>query len=150
MIEFLFLNFSISHFLIDVLNFSTICQKAMRYNSTKCDTEDCLLFQYENSNVVRFRDMFDIKIDISDHTGTLKYCHIIGERAEKMLGSTLAQFCNVQPETRAMEKYKYFMERCQLKLVINKKSAVYRSTFVNVIDCTLADPADVANNVRIF
>ncbi|XP_072523873.1 meiosis-specific with OB domain-containing protein [Salminus brasiliensis] len=88
---------------------------------------------------------FNLLVDISDHTGTLKACTLMGTAAEKTLGCTSEEFlCHTELQRMAM-KWRFLLERCKiyLKVFPLKKNGIR----ANILSCTLADPVEVKQSM---
>ncbi|KAL7857176.1 hypothetical protein SRHO_G00160750 [Serrasalmus rhombeus] len=86
---------------------------------------------------------FDLWVDITDHTGTLKACNLSGTVAEKILGCTSEEFmCLSEPQRMAM-KWRFLLERCKIYLKVSPSTKNIRGMRINILSCTLADPVEV-------
>lgn len=89
-------------------------------------------------------------IDISDHTDTIKNCRLIGVVAERMIGHTVETFKMLNDAEKSAIKWQYLLERCTIKLMIKRKSIIRSQTFVQILDCSVADPMEVLNKIKAY
>lgn len=115
-----------------------------------CNSENCSILYAESPHVVHYIEYFNIPVHLTDHTGTLEQCRLRGVTAERILGHTFESFLNLSDTSRCMLKWKYLLERCGVKLAVKKKTALRPYTLIIIIDCKIAAPTEVVNQIRPY
>ncbi|XP_036385944.1 meiosis-specific with OB domain-containing protein [Megalops cyprinoides] len=92
---------------------------------------------------------FDLLVDITDHTGTLRSCTLSSTAAEKTLGCTAEDFVCLTEGQRTALKWRFLLERCKIYLKVLASSKTRHCLRGNILSCTLADPVEVRQNVMI-
>lgn len=130
--------------------FSFRCKQKLY--STECENTDCIVLQYGSSGQTNPKSFenFEINVNISDHTDTIKNCRLIGTVAERMIGHTIVTFNMLTDIDRTAIKWQYLLERCTIKLLIKRKSIIRSQTFVQIVDCCVADSAEVFNKIKVY
>lgn len=131
---------------------STQCKRTMNFRSEFCQNEDCVILRsdYLASGASSYVDTFDVSVDLADHTGTLKWCRIGETLAENMLGHKLDMFRALSIQERGEIKWKWLLERCTLKLVVKRKSAIRSHAIVSIVDCVVSKESDVLNHIKMY
>lgn len=106
---------------------------------------------------------FDLRVNLSDHTGSLVNCRLTGEIAERVLNCKVkkmqlikfiksvflifevGQFTGMTDTEKCHLKWKYLMERCAIRILA---LCVYGTNpLYSILSCELASPIDVANQL---
>lgn len=92
-------------------NFSTSARCKFRINeeSWTCSSDICP----NQGQELQVNECFDLLVDISDHTGTLQSCNLVGTVAEKTLG------CKVSTSNAYIKSGE---EKKHLNVIIHSKS----------------------------
>ncbi|XP_066522688.1 meiosis-specific with OB domain-containing protein [Hoplias malabaricus] len=90
---------------------------------------------------------FNLWVDISDHTGTLKACSLSGTVAEKSLGCTSEEFMCLSEQQRITMKWRFLLERCKIYLKVFPSTKYVRGIRANILSCTHADPVEVKQSM---
>lgn len=118
-----------------------------------CQSEDCVLLRSEWMNNTslsdKYVDMYDISVGLSDHTGSLPKCRLEANVAEIMLGQSVDRFRALSVEQRGEIKWKWLMERCTVKIIVKRKTAV-RAAMVCIVDCVVAKQSDVLRHIKMY
>uniref|UniRef100_A0A673WNP7 Meiosis specific with OB-fold n=1 Tax=Salmo trutta TaxID=8032 RepID=A0A673WNP7_SALTR len=88
---------------------------------------------------------FDLLVDVTDHTGTLQSCSLNGTVAEKTLGCN--EFVSLTEDERTAMKWKILLERCKVYIKITPSPKSRSGMRGNVLQCSLADPGEVKQNM---
>lgn len=91
---------------------------------------------------------FDIRMNISDHTGSLNDCRLTGKIAETVLRCSVEEFLRMSEGERAKMKWKYLLERCAIRIVVyfdNQHRPV-----ISVQGCNVADTLEVAERIPVY
>lgn len=72
---------------INFVYWSGRCRMLVDIGSDVCTNPSCSFGAMSSSNIIT---NFDFWVDVSDHTGTLPSCNLVGNTAEKTLGYTVS------------------------------------------------------------
>lgn len=124
----------------------------MHFTTEICQNDDCVILRSESltGTEPNFVDTFNIAVDVTDHTGSLKSCRIGETLAESMLGHSLATFRTLSIQERGEIKWKWLLERCTLKMVVKRKTAIRSQSMVDIVDCIISKPTDVLNHIKMY
>lgn len=125
------------------------CRCALKENLNYCERETCIDLQLSTSDI-KFTKILDIGIDLTDHTGTLLNCRLIDQFAEKILGYTVEEFEGLTENEIVNIKLKFFLQRCELKILFKKKTVIRTNHFISILDMKLASLEDVANKIKVY
>ncbi|XP_034240920.1 meiosis-specific with OB domain-containing protein [Thrips palmi] len=92
---------------------------------------------------------FNIRISLSDHTGTLKNCRLTAEAAEAVLGCSVAQFDAMSHNQKSVLSCNFILERCAARVLVLKASKDRRQPVVSMVSCTIADNGEVASRLPL-
>lgn len=120
----------------------------MQQNS--CDKENCSIFFAESPLDEHFINYFNIPVHLTDHTGTLDKCRLIGDTAERILGYTLTDFLKLSSDDRCAIKWNFLLERCSVKLSIKRKTALRWKSQITIVDCQVANPSEVLEKIKSY
>ncbi|XP_052128503.1 meiosis-specific with OB domain-containing protein-like [Frankliniella occidentalis] len=123
------------------------CNKVTSVENS-CSNLDCPVEQGSETFVPR--RMFNIRIDLSDHTGTLKGCRLTAETAETVLGCTVLEFGSMTDQQKDILKWNFLMERCAARILVLKASHERRQPYISLISCSIADISEVAAKIPIL
>ncbi|XP_026292663.2 meiosis-specific with OB domain-containing protein [Frankliniella occidentalis] len=123
------------------------CNKVTSVENS-CSNLDCPVEQGSETFVPR--RMFNIRIDLSDHTGTLKGCRLTAETAETVLGCTVLEFGSMSDQQKDILKWNFLMERCAARILVLKASHERRQPYISLISCSIADTSEVAAKIPIL
>lgn len=126
---------------------------AMTTSLEDCINDDCIIQNstFEtNTQKIGYSDSFNIRMQVSDLTGTLDTCRMYGATADRILGIGLTQFLRLTDTERGKLKWQLLLERCKFKLSIKRKSALTRTVSISVLDCVVADTIEVLTNVQAY
>ncbi|KAJ6646721.1 Protein hold'em [Pseudolycoriella hygida] len=126
------------------------CNCQIRVKETSCNKENCSIFFAESPLDEHYINYFNIPISLTDHTGTIEQCRLIGDTAERIIGHTLHDFLKLSDAERTAIKWKFLMERCSVKLWIKRKTALRWNTQIVIVDCQLANPAEVLEKIKVY
>uniref|UniRef100_A0A182PL66 MEIOB-like N-terminal domain-containing protein n=1 Tax=Anopheles epiroticus TaxID=199890 RepID=A0A182PL66_9DIPT len=93
---------------------------------------------------------FDITVDLTDHTGTLTGCRMVSRVAETVLGCDVGTFLRQTDAQRTVLKWKFLLDRCAVRLIVKKRSAVRFQNLFSIVGCTVADPAEVEAKLKVY
>lgn len=91
------------------------CNQRLEYNINHCSKENCIILSIDGESFV---DKFDLRINLSDHTGTLESCHMFDKFAEQFLNYTLEIFKELTEDAIDEIHQKYILERFAVKVVV--------------------------------
>ncbi|XP_057213924.1 meiosis-specific with OB domain-containing protein isoform X1 [Triplophysa rosa] len=93
---------------------------------------------------------FELLVDISDHTGTLKSCSLAGRVAEKTLGCKTEEFMYLSESQRTTMKWTLLLERCKIYLKVLSSPKTRSGMRASILSCALADPVEVKQNLGVL
>ncbi|XP_072397661.1 meiosis-specific with OB domain-containing protein [Diabrotica undecimpunctata] len=120
------------------------CKLEMK--SSSCENSECSAIM--EATPVEPEIQFDIRITLTDHTGSLKNCRFGGSVAEKALGCTAREFSNMSDDEKRILKWKYLLERCAIHIAV-----VYIGRgfpVITVLNLRLANPLEVSQKLAIY
>ncbi|GJQ67244.1 putative aspartate aminotransferase [Trypoxylus dichotomus] len=120
------------------------CKVLVPNNEKFCENFECNL----EGDLSELDSKFDLKINISDHTGSLVNCRLTGTIAENVLDCTVEQFSRMTDAEKCHLKWKYLMERCAIRIMV--LCAPGTNPLCSILSCALATPNEVANKLRHY
>uniref|UniRef100_A0A8C9SDE7 Meiosis specific with OB-fold n=1 Tax=Scleropages formosus TaxID=113540 RepID=A0A8C9SDE7_SCLFO len=141
--------YGVTYAFITILNLDASVSKVIRSRCAKCwfqvtdEMQRCSNPACPGNPNLEITTGFDLLVDITDHTGTLKSCSLSGTAAEKTLGCTAEEFLQLtEPEKTAL-KWKFLLERCKICLKVMSSPKSRNGIRGNILSCTLAEPLEV-------
>ncbi|XP_052889471.1 protein hold'em [Anopheles moucheti] len=122
------------------------CRTLVRGQDIACPKYDCP----GHTPGAGRESFFDITVDITDHTGTLTGCRMVSRVAETVLNCDVATFERQSAEQKTLLKWKFLLDRCAVRLVVKRRSAVRFQNLFSIVDCTIADPAEVEEKLKVY
>uniref|UniRef100_A0A182KAN9 Replication factor A C-terminal domain-containing protein n=1 Tax=Anopheles christyi TaxID=43041 RepID=A0A182KAN9_9DIPT len=122
------------------------CRMLVREPNARCPKYECPGHTAANAR----EGFFDITVDISDHTGTLTGCRMVGQVAETVLNCDVTTFVRLTDAQRTQLKWKYLLDRCAVRLIVKRRSAVRFQNLYSIVDCAIADPAEVEAKLKVY
>lgn len=117
-----------------------------------CNNDDCTIqtSSYESNcrTAAMYSDSYNIRMSLSDFTETLDTCRMFGATAERILGRPVNEFLKLTDVERSKLKWQFLLERCKLKLMIKRKTAIRRFVSITVLDCAVADMKEVLTDIK--
>lgn len=142
--------FGITYSFISKLDVDSSLSKVVRTRCTRCKFQVSEDMQSCTNDLCPGRDqgfsaaaVFDLLVDLSDHTGTLQACSLRSPVAEKLLDCTTDEFTNLTDDERTALKWKFLLERCKIYVKILPPSKTRTVGRGIVLGCSLADPGEV-------
>uniref|UniRef100_A0A182RD30 MEIOB-like N-terminal domain-containing protein n=1 Tax=Anopheles funestus TaxID=62324 RepID=A0A182RD30_ANOFN len=123
------------------------CRTLVRGQDIACPKYDCL--GHITPGAAR-ESFFDITVDITDHTGTLTGCRMVSRVAETVLNCDVATFKRQTEEQKTHLKWNFLLDRCAVRLIVKRRSAVRFQNLYSIVDCTIADPAEVEAKLKVY
>ncbi|KAJ3657203.1 hypothetical protein Zmor_016222 [Zophobas morio] len=121
------------------------CKTFLKNTPPTCENTDCPTVQ--EAGVRSLDHSFEIKINLSDHTGTLSSCRLSGSVAEQVLDCTVRQFLRMTQHQKSRLKWKYLMERCAVRIVALVPSGLFPR--ISVVSLAKADPVEAAQKTPL-
>lgn len=125
----------------------------MSNSAVYCNNDDCVILNSsfeQNYRAAGYSDSYNIRMSLSDFTETLDTCRMYGATAERILGKSLNEFRNLTSFERSNLKWKFLLERCKLKVIIKRKTAVRQTVSITVLDCEVADMREVLADIKAY
>ncbi|XP_060516986.1 meiosis-specific with OB domain-containing protein isoform X2 [Cylas formicarius] len=140
----------VSHLDLDGLSQTLIvkcvrCKTAMK--GAKCENTGCPSV-FENEDTTESEVTFDVKVMLSDHTGTLTNCRLSGQAAETVLGCSAAAFHLMSDDQKCDLKWRYLMERCKIRIAVLFMTSQYPT--LSILNVSLADGLEVAKKLAVL
>ncbi|KAK9707968.1 hypothetical protein QE152_g27514 [Popillia japonica] len=120
------------------------CKTLIPTNERYCANLECNL----GGDLTELDSNFDLRVSLSDHTGSLINCRLTGIIAETVLDCTVAQFSRMTDTEKCHLKWKYLMERCVVRIMV--LCVPNTNPLCSVLSCALASPNEVANRIRHY
>ncbi|XP_050080579.1 protein hold'em [Anopheles maculipalpis] len=121
------------------------CRTLVRGQDAACPKSDC------PGHLTPGREsFFDLTVDITDHTGTLTGCRMVSRVAETVLECDVASFERQSDDQKTHLKWKFLLDRCAVKLIVKRRSAVRFQNLYSIVACTIADPAEVEAKLKVY
>ncbi|XP_057666084.1 meiosis-specific with OB domain-containing protein [Diorhabda carinulata] len=118
----------------------------MEMKSSRCVNSECpTVFENETADP-EFN--FDIKLTLTDHTGSLKNCRLSGHPAEQALGCTAREFSNMSDDEKGILKWKYLLERCAVYIAVifvGRKSPI-----ISILKISLTNSLEVSRRLAVY
>lgn len=89
---------------------------------------------------------FDILVDVTDHTGTLRSCCLADCVAEDTLGCTVTEFLMLEDDQRTALKWQLLLERSKIYFKVTSSPNWRTGLKVNLLSCKLADPIEASQS----
>ncbi|XP_039588480.1 meiosis-specific with OB domain-containing protein isoform X4 [Passer montanus] len=89
---------------------------------------------------------FDILVDVTDHTGTLRSCYLADCVAEDTLGCTVPEFLMLEEDQRTALKWQLLLERSKIYFKVTSSPNWRTGLKVNLLSCKLADPMEASQS----
>ncbi|KAJ1523014.1 hypothetical protein ONE63_002149 [Megalurothrips usitatus] len=125
----------------------TSCNK-MVSGGNSCVNPECAVEQ--GSEMFVPLRVFNIRINLSDHTGTLKNCRLTADAAELVLGCTAPQFDSMSSDQKILLKWNLLLEHCAARILVLKASHERRQPYISLVSCNIADLAEVASRLPVL
>ncbi|XP_040168849.1 meiosis-specific with OB domain-containing protein [Anopheles arabiensis] len=123
------------------------CRSLVREPKGTCGKYDC---PGQTTAPDAREPFFDIAVDVTDHTGTLTGCRMASRVAETVLCCDVATFLRQTDTQRTVLKWKYLLDRCAVRLIVKRRSAVRFQHLYSIVDCAIADPAEVEAKLKVY
>ncbi|XP_058116121.1 meiosis-specific with OB domain-containing protein [Anopheles ziemanni] len=121
------------------------CRTLLRSQEQACSKLDCT-----GHNTPALEQFFDLSVDLTDHTGTLQGCRMIGATAETVLQCDVKTFLGKTDTQKTELKWMYLLDRCAVRLVVKRRSAVRFQNLFSIVACALADPTEVEAKLKVY
>ncbi|XP_050308048.1 meiosis-specific with OB domain-containing protein isoform X2 [Anthonomus grandis grandis] len=118
----------------------------MRLKGFKCENAECPVV-FDNVSVEP-EITFDIKVSITDHSGTLANCRLRGNVAEQALECSAKDFSALTDDEKGHLKWKYLLEQCKIRLAI--VFVVGENPVFSILEIEHADPHEMATKVPVY
>uniref|UniRef100_A0A182QIV0 MEIOB-like N-terminal domain-containing protein n=1 Tax=Anopheles farauti TaxID=69004 RepID=A0A182QIV0_9DIPT len=123
------------------------CRTIVREPGPTCPKYDC---PGHDTRTPSREPFFDITVDLTDHTGTLSGCRMVGRVAETVLKCDAATFVRYSEAQKTSLKWRLLLDRCAVRLIVKRRSAVRFQTLFSIVDCTVADPVEVEAKLKVY
>ncbi|XP_033342347.2 meiosis specific with OB domains hold'em [Megalopta genalis] len=108
-----------------------LCKKIILDDNDSCMDLECP--SGNGSRVPMNVVSFNLKVNLKDDTGYLIGCKLSGDTAERVLGCTATEFLAMKISQREDLKWKYALEKCDIRLHILGPTATFPSAVYNIL-----------------
>ncbi|PIK37394.1 putative meiosis-specific with OB domain-containing protein [Apostichopus japonicus] len=92
---------------------------------------------------------FDMRVSLSDHTGTVAGTYLTNNLVQELLGCTVDEFMQL-PEARKTDlKWSYLLEKCKVYFKVVPSGFNGANNTLRLLACERADPKEVYNNFKL-
>ncbi|KAK7792643.1 hypothetical protein R5R35_005103 [Gryllus longicercus] len=92
---------------------------------------------------------FDLRVSLTDHTGSLEFCRLNGLSAERVLKCTAKQFSSMSLENKTQLKWTLLLERCAARILILRPSICNPRPSICLLSCCVSDPTEAAARIPL-
>ncbi|KAM6165862.1 meiosis-specific with OB domain-containing protein isoform 1-T1 [Erethizon dorsatum] len=138
---------------ISTLNIDDETMKIVRNKCSSCGyiinevSNTCTTCNKDSSGFKSVFLSFHMLVDITDHTGTLHSCSLIGNVAEETLGCTVDEFLAMTDEQKTALKWRFLLERSKIYLKFVLSPRTRGGLRISILSCRLADPTEASRNL---
>ncbi|NWR68190.1 MEIOB protein, partial [Bucorvus abyssinicus] len=90
---------------------------------------------------------FDILVNLTDHTGTLRSCYLSEAVAEETLGCTVQEFLTLAEDKKTTLKWQLLLERSKIYFKVTLSPSWRTGLKVNLLSCKLAAPREASQSL---
>lgn len=121
------------------------CAQFMPSDREYCSQSLCVQKSVPGKNYV---DKFDIRMNVTDHSGTLTYCHMYDRYAAAFVNYELDEYLQL-PETAFEQiRWLHLLERRVIKVLVKPKSD--QKLFVNILEIGAINPTTAARHLKTY
>lgn len=121
------------------------CKQFIPSTREYCSAMTCNLKSVPGKNYV---DKFDIRMNLSDHSGSLNSCHMYDKYATTFLHCDLDEYLKLPEPAFEQIHWLHMLERRAIKVLVKRKTD--QTPFVNVLDIAAIDPIATAANLKTY
>ncbi|XP_069701481.1 meiosis-specific with OB domain-containing protein [Periplaneta americana] len=132
------------------------CSKLTTKKCTQCQlpVEDvCLNLECpigSGAEIPQYDVIFDLRVSLSDHTGTLENIRLTGITAERIIGYKVDEFVDLPIDVKTQMKWKFLLERCAARVLVLCGTPDRPRPLISLLSCTVADPLEVAACLPVY
>ncbi|XP_056153562.1 meiosis-specific with OB domain-containing protein [Lampris incognitus] len=142
--------FGITYSFISRLDLDSSLSKVIWLNCSECKFQVTEDLQSCTNELCPGRDQalsctkrFNLLVDITDHTGTLRLFSLRSPVAEKTFNCTTEEFEGLTDAQRTTMKWKFLLERCKIYVKILPSPKMRDGIKGSILSCSLADSGEV-------
>ncbi|XP_033840919.1 meiosis-specific with OB domain-containing protein [Periophthalmus magnuspinnatus] len=142
--------FGVTYSFISKLDVDSSVSKVIRTRCTRCKFQASEDGQSCTNEMCPGREqgfsaaaVFDLLVDVSDHSGTLHGCIFRSPMVEKILDCTVEEFKNLTDDERTALKWRFLLERCKIYIKMLPPNKMRPATKGVILGFSLADPGEV-------
>ncbi|XP_034640898.1 meiosis-specific with OB domain-containing protein [Trachemys scripta elegans] len=138
---------------ISTLNIDTDTSKIIRNRCSGCHyvvnemSNTCTFCNDNTSDAKSVFTSFDLLVDLTDHTGTLRSCNLSDVVAEETLSCTVHEFLTLTEEQKTALKWYLLLERSKIYFKLVLSPSLRTGLRVNLLSCKLADPVEASQSL---
>ncbi|XP_061612839.1 meiosis-specific with OB domain-containing protein isoform X2 [Phyllopteryx taeniolatus] len=140
-------SYGITYSFFSKLDLDSSVSKVIKTRCAKCKFQVTEGMQYCTNQLCPGRGQvfssttgFDLLVDLTDHTGTLRACTLRSPVAEALLGCSTEQFTHLTDNERTAMKWNFLLERCKIYVKIIASTRTKSGVRAVILACSLADP----------
>ncbi|KAF5308797.1 hypothetical protein FQR65_LT06030 [Abscondita terminalis] len=118
------------------------CNSSLDYETNLCPNTECAVSDPNDNEIIT---SFDLRLMLSDQTGSITNCRLSGTTAENVLGCSINQFLKMNNNEKSKLKWKFLLERCSVR--IHVLNTGFRGPVITILSCELSSSFDVANRL---
>ncbi|XP_067390344.1 meiosis-specific with OB domain-containing protein isoform X2 [Emydura macquarii macquarii] len=138
---------------ISTLNVDNDTSKIIRNRCSGCHyvvnemSDTCTFCNDSSSDAKPVFSSFDLLVDLTDHTGTLRSCNLSDVVAEETLSCTVHEFLTLTEEQKTALKWHLLLERSKIYFKLVLSPSLRTGWRVNLLSCKLADPVEASQSL---
>lgn len=121
------------------------CAQFIPSDREYCSQTLCVQKSVPGKNYV---DKFDIRMNLTDHSGTLAYCHMYDKYAATFLEYELDEYLRLPDTAFEQIRWLHLLERRAVKVLVKPKSD--QRAFVNILEISDIDPTTAVQNLKTY
>ncbi|XP_061612838.1 meiosis-specific with OB domain-containing protein isoform X1 [Phyllopteryx taeniolatus] len=150
-------SYGITYSFFSKLDLDSSVSKVIKTRCAKCKFQVTEGMQYCTNQLCPGRGQvfssttgFDLLVDLTDHTGTLRACTLRSPVAEALLGCSTEQFTHLTDNERTAMKWNFLLERCKIYVKIIASTRTKSGVRAVILACSLADPGEVKQHMSVL
>ncbi|KAJ8037086.1 Meiosis-specific with OB domain-containing protein [Holothuria leucospilota] len=123
------------------------CKYRVHKDTGICNNPSC---PFSLADTAETTLIFDMRVNLSDHTGTITGTYLGGKVAQEMLGCTEEEFLQLTEQRKTELKWNYLLERCKVYFKIVPSGFNGANNVLRLLSCEQADSKEVYNNLKLI
>lgn len=136
--------------LLNVCLPSKSCNRYIATRKDLCDNEQCQLSFSLGYTGQKYDYLFNINLQLSDHTGTLVEGRLTDAIAMKVLSFNCDQYLKLNTQELEQLKWRFLLNNVEAKLLIKKSNVLRRKMMAIIIDLRPIELEQLSDNIAVF